>query len=156
MSTLTALRRIHPAAGLVATATILVFWTSTTGALLFASPEAMVTVKHAIAWGLILLIPALATTGATGSILGRGSQNPKVRAKQRRMTVIAATGLLVLVPCVLYLAATITTVRSESTAFWTVQTIELLAGATNITLMSLNIRDGLQLTRRLAGGKQPR
>lgn len=153
MTTRPVLRRIHPVAGLLATATILTFWTSTTGALLFASPEAIVTVKHAIPWGLILLIPALATTGATGFFLGRGSRNPQILAKQRRMAFIAATGLGVLVPCVLYLTTTVTVDHSRSMAFWTVQTIELMAGGTNIVLMSLNIRDGLRLTGRLPGAR---
>ena len=31
--------------------------------------------------------------------------------------------------------------------FWMVQTVELVAGAANITLLSLNLRDGLRLRR---------
>jgi hypothetical protein len=66
------------------------------------------------------------------------------RRKLRRMPFIAANGLLVLVPSALYLAAA---ARSGSfgTAFIAVQAIELAAGAVNITLLGLNLRDGLRL-----------
>lgn len=149
MNAQTTLRRLHPIAAVLATAIILMFWTSTVGALLFASAAGIVTVKQAIAWGLVLLIPALATTGATGFLLGRDSQDSLVLAKQRRMAFIAATGLLVLVPCVLYLVATADADHLGSGAFVTVQTIELVAGGTNILLMTLNARDGLRLTGHL-------
>ncbi len=69
------------------------------------------------------------------------------------MAFIAATGLGVLVPCVVYLATTVTVNHSGSMAFWTVQTIELMAGGTNIVLMSPNIRDGPRLTGRLPGAR---
>lgn len=35
------------------------------------------------------------------------------------------------------------------TAFFAVQALELLAGATNIALLSLNLRDGLRIATRL-------
>jgi len=35
--------------------------------------------------------------------------------------------------------------------YWGIQTVELLAGAANITLLSFNMRDGLRLSRRRAG-----
>ncbi|HXX85674.1 MAG TPA: hypothetical protein VEN29_17060, partial [Casimicrobiaceae bacterium] len=38
------------------------------------------------------------------------------------------------------------------TAFYLVQALELAAGATNITLLSLNLRDGLKLMGRLRRG----
>ncbi|WP_420224402.1 hypothetical protein [Pigmentiphaga litoralis] len=60
------------------------------------------------------------------------------------MKLIAANGLLILLPSAFFLAA-----RANSgqfgTDFYAVQTIELVAGAANIVLMSLNVRDGLRL-----------
>ncbi len=38
---------------------------------------------------------------------------------------------------------------SFDTTFYAVQALELLAGATNLTLMGLNVRDGLRMTGRL-------
>lgn len=64
------------------------------------------------------------------------------------MPIIAANGLVVLIPAALYLA-TLASHHELGTVFYSVQAIELVAGAVNLTLMSLNIRDGLYLTRRL-------
>jgi hypothetical protein len=66
------------------------------------------------------------------------------------MPVIAGNGLLILVPAAIVLdrwaAAGVFDAR-----FYVVQAVELLAGGTNLTLMGLNVRDGL----RLSGGLRP-
>ena len=63
------------------------------------------------------------------------------------MKLIAANGLLILLPSAVFLA-----MRAQAglfdTAFYTVQVLELAAGATNITLLGLNMRDGMQLRKR--------
>jgi len=65
------------------------------------------------------------------------------------MAVIAGNGLLVLVPSALYLAAL--AARGDfGVGFYVVRALELITGATNLTVMTLNIHDGLRLTRRLA------
>jgi hypothetical protein len=72
---------------------------------------------------------------------------PVVAAKRRRMPFIALNGILILVPSAFFLAT-----RAEAgdfdLAFYLVQGVELTAGATNIALMSLNLRDGFALTRK--------
>ncbi|WP_020576469.1 hypothetical protein [Actinopolymorpha alba] len=66
------------------------------------------------------------------------------------MPFIAGNGLLILTPAALYLDRL--AARGEFDAlFYTVQTIELAAGAANLALMSFNMRDGLRLTGRLTG-----
>lgn len=147
MNARSVLRRVHPVAGFLACAVILVFWTGTVAVELFGDESAVVAVKQAIPWGLLVLVPALACTGATGLRLGGRSRNPLVRAKKRRMPVIAAIGLLVLVPCALYLAA-LAGSRSFGAAFSVVQAVELLAGAVNLTLLGRSIRDGRRLRAR--------
>lgn len=138
---------IHAAAGTLALATISTFWVSTLISELFASHAAIATVKTAILYGMALLIPAMATAGATGASLGKGWKLPQVAAKSRRMKFIATNGLLILLPSAVFLA-----LRAQAgqfdTAFYAVQALELIAGATNITLLSLNLRDGLALGRR--------
>ena len=63
------------------------------------------------------------------------------------MPFIAANGVLILIPCALYLAALAS--RGEfGGGFYAVQALELAAGAVNLTLMSLNIRDGVRLSGR--------
>ena len=141
-------RRVHPVAGAVALLTMLAFWSSTVVVELFGSRDDIVAVKHAIMWGLLVLVPAIAATGGTGFLRAGRSKNIRVLAKKRRMPVIGAIGVLVLVPCVLYLGTT-ASASGLGTYFHEVQAVELVAGAVNITLMSLNVRDGLRLTRRI-------
>ena len=64
------------------------------------------------------------------------------------MPVIALNGLLVLVPCALYLDRLASAGRFDG-LFYAVQAVELVAGSVNLSLMALNMRDGLRLTGRL-------
>ena len=140
-------RRVHPIAGGLALLTMLVFWTSTVGVELVGDRDAVVAVKRAIMWGLLVLVPALAVTGGTGFVRGGRSGYAPIVAKKRRMQVVAPIGILVLVPCVLYLGLTASK-SGLGTYFYPVQGVELVAGAVNLPLMSLNARDGLRLTGR--------
>ena len=54
---------IHPLAGGIAMLTIAAFWLSTLVVELSGSEAAIIAVKTAIPWGLLLLVPALALTG---------------------------------------------------------------------------------------------
>jgi len=138
------LRRLHLAAAVTATATILTFWATTMVVELLGSSTAVAGAKLAILWGMLVLIPAMAATGASGFHLGRKRRNPIVAAKKRRMAFAAGNGLLVLVPSAIFLAGRAATGTFDGW-FYAVQAIELVAGATNLTLMSLNLRDGLRL-----------
>ncbi|MFG1429864.1 hypothetical protein V5F44_02220 [Xanthobacter sp. V2C-8] len=144
------MRRIHPVAGGIALATILLFWTSTVAAEAFGDGALVARVKTAILWGMLVLVPAMATVGATGFRLAGRAQAPRIRAKKRRMPVIALNGLLVLLPCAVFLQARAAAGLFD-TVFVAVQALELAAGALNITLMSLSMRDGLALAR----GRRP-
>lgn len=141
------MKALHPVAGALALATTLLFWLSTVLSELFGGPEAIRLVKLAIPWGLLLLVPALAVTGFSGFRLGRRWKRPVVTAKRKRMPVIALNGLLVLVPCAFALRH-LTIDGALGTTFYAVQALEVCAGALNITLISLNFRDGLRLRRK--------
>lgn len=136
------LNRIHPAAGLIAFLVILAFWTSTVAAELFLPVDAVVFVKRAIPWGLLVLVPALALTGATGFRMAGAVSDPRILRKKRRMPIIAGNGILILIPCAFVLSA-LAARREFSGLFYGVQALELVAGGVNLLLMSLNIRDGL-------------
>ena len=67
--------------------------------------------------------------------------------KKKRMPFIAINGLFVLLPCAVYLHH-LAQLGQFDTTFYIVQITELVAGFTNLTLMTLNIRDGRKLKRR--------
>lgn len=139
-------RIIHPLAGMIALLTIATFWLSTAISELFLSESAVVAVKTAIPWGFLLLVPALAATGGSGFFLSHGQRRGLVGAKLKRMPFIAANGLLILIPAALFLASK-ARAGDFDTTFYVVQGIELLAGATNIALLGLGMRDGMKLTQ---------
>jgi hypothetical protein len=139
--------RIHAAAGAVALITVSAFWLSTATVELLGDAAAIATVKNSVLAGMAVLIPAMIIAGASGFSLGKGWKSPVVARKKRRMRIIAANGLLVLVPSA-YLLSSFATAGRFDNLFTIVQAIELLAGATNIALLSLNMRDGLSLRRK--------
>jgi hypothetical protein len=138
---------IHPVAGTVAIVTIATFWLSTALSELFASHAVITSVKTAIPWGFLLLIPALALAGGSGVIVAKGRRAGLIGAKFKRMPYIAANGILVLIPSALFLASKAKAVEFDA-AFYAVPALELAAGAVNITLLCLNVRDGLKMKGR--------
>lgn len=138
---------VHKIGGAIAFATIAIFWISTVVAELAFDAATVTLVKTAIPYGFLLLIPALIATGVSGLRLAKGRRGGVLGAKLRRMPVIAANGLFVLVPAALFLAARAQAGTFDA-AFYAVQALELTAGAINLSLMSLNIRDGLRMTAR--------
>ncbi|TDK43117.1 hypothetical protein [Antarcticimicrobium luteum] len=147
------LTKLHAAAGILGLMIIAGFWSATALSELIGTPAQITTVKTAILYGMVLLVPALATAGIIGARLGRGMKLPQVTAKTSRTRIIAANGLLVLLPSAAFLA-----LRAQAalfdTAFYAVQGLELLAGAANITLLSLNLRDGLRIRARMRAARR--
>jgi hypothetical protein len=142
-------RRIHLIAGLLATLTIATFFLSTLGVELFGVHESVAMVKALIVMpGLFILVPAIAATGGSGVFLSRSRQGRLIAAKKKRMPFIAANGVLILVPCAIALNRW-AAAGTFDTTFYLVQGLELMAGATNLGLMGLNIRDGFRMSGRL-------
>ena len=142
------LKTIHPVAGGIALITIATFWLSTIFSELFASQATVIAVKTTIPWGFLLLIPALAATGGSGFAMAKGRRAELIDAKMKRMPLIAANGILVLIPSALFLAAKAQAAEFGA-VFYIVQLVELVAGGTNIWLLSLNMHDGLRMKGRL-------
>jgi hypothetical protein len=76
---------IHPVAGGLAILMIATFWLSTALSELFASQAIVTTVKTAIAWGFLVLVPALAAAGGLGFALAKGRRAQLVGGKIKRM-----------------------------------------------------------------------
>lgn len=141
------IKTIHPIAGVVGFLTILTFWTSTLYSELFTSYATVAFVKASVVKGLYLLVPAMIIVGATGMSIGRRRKDAPAVAKKKRMPIIAVNGLLILVPAAIYLNAKAGT-GAFDTSFYVVQVVELIAGAANLTLMAMSIRDGRTMTAR--------
>ena len=141
-------KRVHVIGGLLAPLCLVTFFLSTVLTELFGSHEAVAQLKALIVMpGLWIMIPAVVAAGGSGMLLASSRKGRLVDAKKRRMPFIAANGLLVLVPCAIALnhwAAA----GTFDTRFYLVQGIELIAGATNLALMALNVRDGLRMAGR--------
>lgn len=140
------LRGIHAGAGAMALALVAVFWTSTVVSEAFGSLEAIRLVKISIAWTVPLMALALAAAGATGRKLAGASGSPAVQTKTRRMMLAAANGIFVLVPCAIFLAVKAARLDLDP-VFYSVQALELLAGALNMGLLGANLRAGLRMKR---------
>ncbi|MES0809467.1 hypothetical protein ABLO27_08305 [Roseibium sp. SCPC15] len=138
---------IHPIAGAVAFLTIATFWLSTVTVELIGTEAQVTAVKTAIPWGLLVLVPAMIAVGGSGFFLAGKRRGGVLGLKARRMPIIGANGVLVLVPAALFLAFKANAGEFDST-FYTVQALELIAGATNLTLMGLSMRDGFKLSGR--------
>ncbi|RQO32862.1 hypothetical protein DBR37_16310 [Herminiimonas sp. KBW02] len=136
-------RKVHAIAATLALLFIATFWTSTVAAEFLLSQPAVIQVKLGIAYALLVFIPVMVITGASGFALGGKSTQALIVAKRRRMPYIAGIGLIILVPCALFLAD-----RAQNglldNSFYGIQVVELIAGAINLVLMSLNFRDGLR------------
>jgi hypothetical protein len=134
-------KQIHRIAALVALLCVSVFWLTTVIAELFFSLQHIIQVKHFVLSGLFLLIPAMAITAFTGMRMDRGGYLPRLEAKKGRMPILAGNGLLVLLPCAIYLANK--AVHGElDRIFYAVQLLELAAGALQWNFLRRNMQDG--------------
>ena len=142
----------HLIAGILAPLCIATFFLSTILTEFFGLHAAVAQLKSLIVTpGLWIMVPLMAAAGGSGMFLARSRKGRLVDAKKKRMPFIAENGLLVLVPCAIVLNRW-AAAGSFDTAFYVVQTIELVAGAANLALMGLNARDGLRMAGRLRSG----
>jgi hypothetical protein len=140
---------IHRTAAVTATLCIAVFFSSSILVELFGSQESIAMVKSLIVMpGLFILVPAIAATGGTGFALGKNRKGRLVEGKKKRMPFIGANGLLVLLPAAIILDQW-AAAGSFDMKFYAAQGFELVAGATNLALMSKNMRDGLRMSGRM-------
>ncbi len=138
--------KIHLTAAVIATLCIATFFTSSILVELFGTHESIAMVKRLIVMpGLFILIPAIAMTGGTGFALSNNRKGRLVENKKKRMPFITANGILILLPAAIFLNQWAASGLFD-TRFYVVQGLELLAGSINLTLMGMNIRDGLRMS----------
>lgn len=148
------LRKVHLISSLGATLVIALFFCATIIVELLGSHLEVARIKQLIVMpGLWVLVPLVASAGITGNLMTRGRRGRLLRTKKMRTAIIAVMGLLVLVPAALTLDW-LASRGSFGGLFYAVQGLELLAGASNLTLMGLNIYDGLRLSGRMRPSKR--
>ena len=137
---------IHAGAGTLAMILIAGFLTATLISELLLNEAAVLMAKGAILAGICLLIPTMAITGGSGFSLASGRHSPAIDKKRKRMKIIAANGLLILLPLaiLLYLRAA---AGLFDGLFYAMQALEVLAGSAQLALLARNFRDGRKMTR---------
>jgi hypothetical protein len=139
---------IHGIAGTTAMLIITSFWISTLVSEIFLDYAAVAAVKHAIVYGLFLLVPFMAATGGSGFALGKTRKGCLLDQKKKRMAIIGTNGLLVMIPAAIFLNGKAAAGEFDA-LFYAVQGVELIVGVVQLTLMSMNFRDGLKLAGKL-------
>ena len=138
-----ALRTLHAVTSAIGLLTIMTFFAATVLAEAAGDTGTILQVKTAIAWALGALVPTMAAAGVSGRLLAGASQAPVIRRKVRRLQVVAVLAGAVLIPSALTLSWLAHHGRFDA-IFAIVQSLELLAGATNVVLLGLNMRDGFR------------
>ncbi|NDU86781.1 MAG: hypothetical protein G3I09_01155 [Ferrovum sp.] len=139
---------VHAIAGTTVILIIASFWISTLVSEMFLDYSAVTAVKHAIVYGLLLLVPFMAATGGSGFALGKMRKGYLLDQKKKRMAIIGTNGLLVMIPAAIFLNGK-AAVGEFDKLFYAVQAVELIVGVVQLTLMGMNFRDGLRLAGRL-------
>jgi len=139
---------IHAIAGTTAMLIIAGFWTSTLISEVFLDYAAVAAVKHAIVYGLFLLVPFMAATGGSGFALGKTHKGWLLDRKKKRMAIIGANGLLVMIPAAIFLDGKAAAGEFDA-LFYAVQGVELIVGVVQLTLMGMNFHDGIKLAGKL-------
>ena len=140
------LRKIHAAAGVGAFLFIASFWSSTVFSELFGSHEnrRRREANHCLC---AVRVDCLhGNRRRNRHEMGGKSKHAAIAAKCRRIPFIAANGMLILLPCAFFLNNRASAGQFDS-VFYIVQIVELIAGATNLTLLGLSMKDGFSIRK---------
>ncbi|WP_299796427.1 hypothetical protein [uncultured Shewanella sp.] len=138
--------KLHLIAAITATLSIATFFGFSLLAELFGTHAFIAQVKSSIVFpGLFILIPAMAITGITGNLLAEGGRSKVIKQKLMRTKLATANGVLVLLPAAIVLDRWAQAGQFEL-PFYLLQGLELIAGATNLYLLTKNATSGRRLT----------
>jgi len=141
-------RMVHAMAGTLALLLVTAFLASTLYAELVMDQGLIAATKRLILYGICLLIPAMAVAGGSGFSLAARRVGGIVDAKKMRMRIIAANGLLIMLPSAIWLHM-LASAGSFGAAFFLVQAIEIAGALLQLYLLGRNFHDGLKLSGRL-------
>jgi uncharacterized membrane protein YuzA (DUF378 family) len=138
--------KAHIIATAIAVLTIGCFFSFSLIAEITGNHEFIKQVKKGILYCLPILVLTMPMLGITGKKLAGNSKSPIVATKMKRMKFVAFNGII-LVSLAIYLYFRATNNNIDNT-FLSIQIIELLFGAINLTLIGLNIKAGRKLSGR--------
>lgn len=139
---------LHRLAAYIAILCVATFFSATIFVEFAGMDDSIAMVKSLILWpGLFILVPAVALAGGSGLTLAKSRGGRLVQQKKKRMPFIAVNGILVLIPCAIFLDRW-ASIGVFDVKFYIVQGVELLAGVINFTLMGMNMRDGYSMSGR--------
>ncbi|MDQ4058937.1 MAG: hypothetical protein M3124_07420 [Actinomycetota bacterium] len=141
------LRTIHLSGAIIAQVVVGIFLIAAVVAEVSGDEAIIAGVKGTVARFVFVLAPVMIVTGLSGRSLAGESRAEIVVRKMRRMRLIGLNALVVLVPCAMALGR-LAADRNFGTWFIALQSVELMAGCVNFTLLALNVRDGLALRPR--------
>lgn len=137
---------LHRAAGTLAFITIASFFTASVVSEWWGNKELIITVKQIILWCIPLLMGSMMLTGLSGHRLYPAKGQGVIARKQGRMKLAVINGVTIMLPAAVYLAFKARNMEFDG-YFWAVQILEFIGGLTNLSLIGLNIRDGLMLKK---------
>ncbi|WP_292008588.1 hypothetical protein [Chryseobacterium sp.] len=138
--------RIHIIASIISFSTILIFFSMSLFAEINGNEGLIKNVKRNILVGLPLMIITMPALAITGKKLAGKSQNILILIKQKRMKFILANGiLLILLAGFLYYYSHYIALN---TTFLIFQLLEFFCGLANLTMIGMNIKDGIQLSHK--------
>lgn len=138
----------HALAGTTSMLVIFSFWLSTLVSELFFDYAEVTLVKQAIFYALFILVPFMAATGGSGFALAKSRKSSLLTKKKMRMKIIGINGLVVMIPAAIFLNSKAAIAEFDAN-FYAVQVVELIVGVVQLTLISMNFRDGLKMTGKL-------
>lgn len=136
---------LHASAGVCALIMLLAYFVGTTITVLLYTPQDMILVEQTILQSMWVYIPLILIAGAIGLLLGNKRKGLIVEAKKRRMFLVVVFSLFGLLPnC--YLLANNLLKDEQVIVLFVLQAIEFAVEIISITLLILNLRDGIRLT----------
>ncbi|SNZ01176.1 hypothetical protein [Flagellimonas pacifica] len=138
---------LHIAATIIGTITISTFFILSLRAELVADKMQIKAVKTGILYALPILVIAMPSLAISGKKLAGKSKHPIILKKLKRMKLVMINGII-LISLVIFLYYR-AIYKSIDNIFLYAQIAELIFGLSNLTLIGINIKSGLQLSGKL-------
>ena len=135
----------HAAAGISSLTCLLIFLVATINVEYSYSAPEMIAAQGVMLQTMWVYIPLIFTAGGIGYILSKERKERIVQVKKRRMVIIIAVSLFILMPCI-YTLANAARYEIAGTIFSRIEILEVLSLILLIALLGLNARDGARLT----------